>query len=108
MDQICGTGYRKALEFLIKDYAIKKYPAHKKEIIKKFLGNVINDHIDDVRIKDVAARAAWLGNDETHYERKWLGADISDLKALIDLTLHWIESESITEDYKKRMPKSTK
>lgn len=43
----------------------------------------------------------WLGNDETHYVRKWEASDISDLKMLIDLTAHWMTSELLTERYLK-------
>jgi hypothetical protein len=32
-----------------------------------FLGKVIKEHIKEDHIKQIAARAAWLGNDETHY-----------------------------------------
>ena len=70
LDEIAGGGYRKALEFLIKDYCIKRSP-DKTEIIKKdLLGACIKKHVDDNNIKICAERAAWLGNDETHYTRK--------------------------------------
>ena len=66
--QICGTGYRKSLEFLIKDYLISTLPEDQHEAIKnKFLNNCIRDNISNINIKTVASRAVWLGNDETHY-----------------------------------------
>jgi hypothetical protein len=69
--QICGTGYRKSLEFLIKDYLISTLPEDQHEAIKnKFLNNCIRDNISNINIKTVASRAVWLGNDETHYTRK--------------------------------------
>lgn len=102
--EICGVGYRKALEFLIKDYIISNLPSKKKEIEKKFLGNCISDYVDEVRIKNVAKRAVWLGNDETHYVRIWKGKNLEDLKMLIDLTIHWIEMESLTKSIEKEMP----
>lgn len=101
---ICGPGYRKALEFLIKDYIIKKDPDKESQIKKKFLGNCIKEDIDDVRIKDTAQRAVWIGNDETHYERKWESKDVKDLKAFIMLTLYWIESEIQYNKMKEEMP----
>jgi hypothetical protein len=52
----------------------------------------------------VAKRAVWIGNDETHYIKKWNNKDLTDLKILIDLTLHWIEMESLTETYYVEMP----
>jgi hypothetical protein len=90
-DKICGVGYRKALEFLIKDYAIINHPAEKEIIERKLLGACINEYVSDHRIKVVAKRAAWLGNDETHYFRKWEQKNLNDLKKLIDLSVHWIE-----------------
>ena len=102
--EICGVGYRKALEYLIKDFAIKNYPDQKEKIEKKQLGQCINDYIDDVRIKTVSKRAVQLGNDETHYIRKWEGKNLSDLKKLIDLTLHWIEMIELTNSFEEEMP----
>lgn len=104
LDQICGVGYRKALEFLIKDYLISLYPDNKSEIINKFLGKCIKENIADTRIKTVAERAAWLGNDETHYVRKWENKDVSHLKGLIDLCLHWIEAEINHKQILEEMP----
>ena len=102
--EICGVGYRKALEFLVKDYAISNNGEDKEDIERKFLGKCIDDYIDDIRIKKVAKRAVWLGNDETHYVRKWEGKNLSDLKKLIELTIHWIEMEKLTEDFENDMP----
>lgn len=103
--QICGTGYRKSLEFLIKDYLISTLPEDQHEAIKnKFLNNCIRDNISNINIKTVASRAVWLGNDETHYTRKWENKDINDLKSIIELTLHWIESEIRTQKLLEDMP----
>jgi len=103
LKHIAGIGYRKALEFLIKDYLIKKSPDKEDKIKSKFLGKCINQDVDNVNLKEIAERAAWLGNDETHYVRIWENKDINDLKKLIDLSLHWIEMELLTEQYKNDM-----
>jgi len=102
--EICGVGYRKALEFLIKDYCIELNPDKKEVIEKKLLGPIINEFVDEERIKSVAKRAVWLGNDETHYIRKWEGKNLTDLKKLIDLTVHWIEMEKLTKSFEEDMP----
>jgi hypothetical protein len=102
--EICGVGYRKALEFLVKDYLIKNNADREMEIKKKFLGNCIEQDISNDNIKTMAKRAAWLGNDETHYLRKWEGKDLNDLKKLIDATLYWIEMEKLTADTEIEMP----
>lgn len=104
LDEICGVGYRKALEFLIKEYAIKNKPEKKDAIEKKLLGHCIAEYVDDNRIKAVAKRAVWLGNDETHYIKKWEGKNLQDLKKLIELTVHWIEMEVLSKSFEEEMP----
>jgi hypothetical protein len=104
LDDVCGMGFRKALEFLIKDYIISKDPASKNTIEKKLLGDCIKYHIDSQKIKDIASRAAWLGNDESHYIRKWVNMDVNNLKQLIQLTTHWIETEYLTDQMIAAMP----
>jgi hypothetical protein len=103
--EICGCGYRKALEFLIKDYAIlnSSDETERDEIKKKFLSNVIKEHVTDENIKATAELATWIGNDETHYMRRWTQMDVNDLKTLIELTVRWIESSEMTKSYKARM-----
>jgi hypothetical protein len=107
-----GPGYRKALEFLIKDYIISQYAetdpekiaAYRTEVEKTLLAPCIAKYVKSDQIKEIAKRAAWLGNDETHYVRKWEGKDLDDLKKLIALTIHWIEIEKLTADVIQDMP----
>ena len=106
LTQICGMGYRKAVEFLVKDYLVRQKPNEEKVILATFLSNCISKHIDDPRIKACATRAAWLGNDETHYLRKWEGKDVKDLKTLIDLTVHWMLMQHLTAQYVGEMRES--
>lgn len=102
--EICGVGYRKSLEFLIKDYAIQNHPDDKDKVEKQFLSATIDKYVTDSRVKSVAKRAVWLGNDETHYIRKWEGKNLEDLKKLIDLTIHWMEMEALTKSFNDDMP----
>lgn len=99
-----GPAYRKALEFLIKDYVIALHPTQADLIKAMPLGECIKKLVKNDQISAVAKRAAWLGNDETHYTRKWDGKDLEDLKALIDLTEHWIEMEELTKRVVGEMP----
>jgi hypothetical protein len=103
LDHIAGIGYRKALEFLIKDYLIIKYPEKSENISKKLLGKCIKDDVENVNLKEMSERAAWLGNDETHYVRKWVDKDLKDLKILINVSLHWIDMELLTKQYRNEM-----
>lgn len=105
-DEITGVGYRKALEFLIKDYCINKNRAEEDKIKRLPLMQVINSYMNEAsKLKSCAERAVWIGNDETHYERKWENKDIYDLKLLIKLTLHHIEAEILTEKFEAEMTK---
>lgn len=105
--QICGPGYRKALEFLIKDYLIYLNQENEEDIKKEFLGKSIKDRVTSETIKAVSERAVWLGNDETHYTRKWGDKDLGDLKKLIQATVHWIEQEELAKDILAEMPDPT-
>lgn len=104
LNQIGGPGYRKAFEFLIKDYAKSIAPDRAAEIEAKFAGAVVSDFVGDPRIQAVAKRSLWLGNDETHYLRKWTDHDVSDLVTLIKLTANWIEIDHLSKSYVESMP----
>jgi hypothetical protein len=105
LGQIAGVGYRKALEFLIKDYCGFTKPESVEAIKSSWLSTCINDYVDSPQIKLCAERAEWLGNDEAHYVRKWSDKDLSNLKELIILAMNWIHSELLTRKYEKEMPK---
>lgn len=104
LTHIAGMGLGKALEFLVKDFAIEQNPNDEAEIKKKLLGACIKTYVTDVSVQTVAKRAAWLRNDETHYVRKWEGKDISDLKNLIRLTVNAIENIKLADKYVSDMP----
>jgi len=91
LNHIAGMGYRKALEFLIKDYILYVDPLKEEEIknTKLQLKDLIEKYIDNQNIKDTAKASIWLGNDETHYVRKH-NFDIEDLKKFIDCCVSWI------------------
>ena len=108
LDQIVGIGLRKALEYLTKDYCVRKHPTKEDEIKAAFLGKCISDFVTDPNIQNCAKRAAWLGNDETHYTRVWTDHDINDLKILIRLTQNWISNELLTQKYLSEMPEPAK
>jgi hypothetical protein len=104
---IAGAGYRKALEFIIKDFAIDCNNNDKEEITKMSLSTVIEKYIHNSKLKEITKRAVWLGNDETHYERKW-DKNIEDLKKLIDIAVHYITMEKEVASYIAEMFTNTK
>lgn len=106
LDQIAGVGFRKSLKFLIKDFCCMERPGDSVQIKSVALGTCIENYVADQNIRDCAKLASWLGNDETHYIRKWDDKDINDLKALLGLTLSWIETSLKTKAYRDSMLKS--
>lgn len=108
LDQVCGPGYRKALEYLVKDYLLtykfKEDTKAHEAALRTQLGTCIDRYVEEERIKAVAKRAAWLGNDETHYYRKWTDKDIVDLKALISMTVSWMDLLVQSDVYIHDMP----
>ena len=103
LDRIAGMGYRKAVEFLLKDYVFKHIETKinsndKDKMSKMYLSVFIEQYITNNRIKELSKRIAWLGNDETHYVKLHLDKDINDLKKLIDLSIYFIESEILAKE----------
>ncbi len=86
LDELAGMGYRKAIEYLVKDWAIQLVPADKDKIEKSWLGAVINDYYTG-DLKDILERATWLGNDQAHYNQLFTDFDINVLKELIELIM---------------------
>jgi len=92
LDSICGLGFRKALEFLIKDYLIFVTPELGETIKSEALGKSIN-RIDNEQIQTLARAATWLGNDEAHYVRKHSDKSIKHMKAFIKVAISYIWTE---------------
>jgi hypothetical protein len=95
LDEISGMGYRKAIEYLVKDYLIGRNAELKGVIEDQLLSKVISEnfnHTQESDLKDLLKRAAWLGNDMTHYLKYHDNFDIKDLKELIKLVMDEIHS----------------
>ena len=106
--EICGMGYRKALEFLIIDYYILLNPNNQHIIGETFISSIINEFIEDDVFKQVSLRAIWLCNDETHYARKHKDYNLNDIKKIIDSVVSMIESKMLYNKIIVDMPYKTK
>ncbi len=93
LHEICGMGYRKAVEFLVKDFATKTHPDKEDNIKHSSLSQCINNYIDSQRIKDLALATVWIGNDETHYYRKHEDYSLESMKAFLAAMITFIDSE---------------
>ena len=84
LDSIVGVSLRKSLEFLVKDFAIYRNPEDADKIKRSTLNNVIQAYYKDLpTLKVVADTARKIGNDETHYYRKYTDVDVEDLLGLV-------------------------
>ena len=97
LHQITGMAYRKALEYLVKQYLIEKKPDEKSKILVETLGQSIS-RLDYPIIKNLARAASWIGNDETHIIRKYPDKDINDMKRFINSLCHLILAEKVAEE----------
>jgi len=93
LSELVGIGYRKSLEFLVKDYLIQVQNEDEETIKNMFLGNCINK-IEDAKIQTLAKGATWIGNDETHYERRRPNYGINWLKLFIKTMVEYIVGEN--------------
>jgi hypothetical protein len=98
LNELVGIGLRKALEILIKDYCIYKNAAEIEKIKKNTLNDCINQYCESY-VQRSAHKCRVLGNDETHYERKYEERDINDLEKLLKITLYWINAEFLLDSY---------
>jgi hypothetical protein len=120
LDLIAGMGYRKALEYLVKDYVTrdvrKRFAEATDETAKqeaadewgKIVDNTLSTIIKMIPhelLKKAAERAAWLGNDETHYTRIWDEHDVQDLKKLLHIVMTYISNEIQAQRYVESMPR---
>ena len=91
LDHIAGIGYRKALEFFVKDFSIVTNPDDEEKITKMSLKQVIEKYIKDEDLKTFALASAYIGNDEGHYYRKNPDKGFIDLKNYLHGVIHYIE-----------------
>lgn len=104
LQTIVGISYRLALEYLVKDYCITTHGNEKDDILKKNLSQCINGYLDK-DIQEITKRAAWLGNDFSHYESKHPDMKIDDLKDIIDICVSKIETKIKEANYLKNIEK---
>ena len=97
LKKITGIGFRKSIEFLIKDYLVNFLKEPQEEISKLPLGRAIK-RISSDKIKALATAAVWIGNDETHYERRFDDKDVNDMKRFIRSLAYFIASEISASD----------
>jgi len=92
---ISGVGFRKSIEFLVKDFLIKFVNHEDSEKIKTMPLSQSIKKIDNDKIISLAIASTWLGNDETHYQRKFENKDVKDMKKFIKALTFYVSSEVV-------------
>ncbi|MGC4431099.1 hypothetical protein ABWL48_13410, partial [Streptococcus suis] len=108
LDHIAGIGYRKALEFFVKDFSIVTNPDDEDKIIKMPLKQVIEKYIKDDDLKTFALASAYIGNDEGHYYRNNPDKDFSHLKNYLHGVIHYMEMKLNLLDAQELVNRSKK
>lgn len=89
-----GLGLRKALEFLVKDYALNLKKIPKDKLIKKNLHNCITEYFNSSpEIQDIAIACKMIGNNETHWNNQNTSEDIILMEKLIRILTQEIIKE---------------
>lgn len=89
LNEINGMGYRRSLEFLIKDYLLfmdqgkEDASLSQQDVYHMSLRSAI-DKLSDDKLTALATASSWLGNDHAHTEVKWTDNTVKDLKAFIE------------------------
>lgn len=91
---LAATGYRHALECLVKDYAINRLEKDHDEVCRKSLCQAIGEYFDSDMVK-TADVVRILGNDYTHYERRYPELDFEVLKKYMEIVIRLVETKEL-------------
>ncbi|MBZ5943947.1 DUF4145 domain-containing protein [Leuconostoc gelidum subsp. gasicomitatum] len=94
--ELAGTGYRSALEILIKDYALKYSGDTKEAIAKLNLSSAIQKYFNG-DVFNAAEVVRLLGNDYTHWEKQY-DFKLSQLKAYLDIFVSYIKMQVMVKE----------
>lgn len=98
LGDIYGMALRKALECLVKDFALFNNPDKEDEIAKKSLANCIKDYIESSKINTLCTSCRLIGNNETHWHNENTAEDVVFMEKVLNAILHFIEQEVIVSD----------
>jgi len=90
--ELAAIGYRSSLEYLIKDYAINELNEDKKTVGRMSLFDATSRFLDPESVKS-ADVIRILGNDYTHFERKYPEYDFEILKAYMEIFIQQIRTK---------------
>lgn len=89
---LAAIGYRSELEILIKDYAINELNEPPEKVIKLKLFEAISNYLPE-NMLSTADVVRILGNDHTHYERKYPELDFNLLQKYMDIFINLVQTK---------------
>lgn len=90
---LAAMGYRKALEILVKDFAISELGKTEEEVAAKKLEVAIGLYLQQEELVKTADVVRILGNDHTHYKEKYPDFDFTLLKHYYEIFLKLIVTQ---------------
>lgn len=78
--ELAGTGYRMALEILVKDFLISEYPHEKDKVEKMTLYECIKNYFNELESAAPSHVVRILGNDYAHYTQKYNEVQFNEIK----------------------------
>ena len=90
---LAAIGYRSAIEVLIKDYAINELNKDENEVSKKKLHDAISEYLPGSDFMNSADVIRYIGNDYTHYDRKYSDLDFGILDTYMDIFIGLIRTK---------------
>jgi hypothetical protein len=99
LNELAGMGYRKALEFFVKEYVTQNLDggAEKNSILSEPLGETIK-RLENPLLQSISKASSWLGNDQTHMVQKHPEYGINDIKKYIKVLTNLVEAEFVAEE----------
>lgn len=77
---LAAMGFRSALEILCKDFVIKEMGVAQEKVENMHLQVLIDTHFPEVKLKNTAHLVRMLGNDYTHYVKRYSTEEYQTLK----------------------------
>lgn len=82
---VAAMGYRAALEVLLKDYAIRALGRDEKAVARSKLADLIVEVFHEQELVNCADVVRLLGNDYTHFQRRYTDVDFVNIRRYLDL-----------------------
>jgi hypothetical protein len=97
--ELAASGYRNAMEILVKDYAIVKLDKPASEVSAKSLYGAIKEYMPSALLSNGANVVRIVGNDKTHYLDAHPDYTFENLKSYVEAFLHVMNATIMLTDF---------